>query len=282
MAKKPVKLDPDDGLIVGGVGRWATEKHDRLRKYILASRGARAKFLPPVGKGGASYIELYSGAGRSLITGTSQIIDGSAVVAYKAARESGQPFSELQLSDLEPQNSSALAQRIKTLGGAATSYVGDATTVVDQVMNAINPYGLHLAFLDPFSLAQLPFSIIERMLRVQRMDMIIHVSLQDLQRNLDEYSRVGDPTLDNFAPGWRNAIDTRQSMAALRAALIEYWLTAIRALGTHPATGIPLIVGQKNQRLYWLGFLSSNSLGQKLWNDVQNLGGQGSLFSEER
>ena len=144
-------------------------------------------------------------------------------------------------------------------------------------MSAINPYGLHLAFLDPFNLAQLPFSIIERMLRVQRMDMIIHVSLQDLQRNLDKYSRVGG-TLDIFAPGWRDAVDVNQSMAALRAALIEYWLKTIRSLGTHPATGIPLIVGEKNQRLYWLVFLSSNPLGQKLWNDVQNLSGQGSLF----
>jgi three-Cys-motif partner protein len=107
--------------------------------------------------------------------------------------------------------------------------------------------------------------------------MIIHVSLSDLQRNLDDYSRVGDPTLDNFAPGWRNAINTRQAIAPLRAALIEYWLNTIRLLGSHPATGIPLIVGEKNQRLYWLVFLSSNPLGHKLWNDVQNLKGQGSL-----
>src|ERR1035437_487873 len=278
MSKKPIKLDPADGLVVGAVGPWATEKHDRLRKYIQASHGARAKFLPPVGTVGASYIELYSGAGRSLITGTNQIIDGSAVVAFKAGRDSGHQFSEMHLSDLEAQNSSALAQRIKALGGTATSYVGDADIVVDQVMNAINFRGLHLAFLDPFNLAQLPFSIIERMLRVQRMDMIIHVSLQDLQRNLDEYSRVGDPTLNNFAPGWRSAVDVRQSMAALRAALIEYWLGAIRSLGTHPATGIPLIVGERNQRLYWLVFISSNPLGQKLWNDVHNLRGQGSLF----
>jgi three-Cys-motif partner protein len=278
MVKKAVKLDPDDELIVGEVGPWASEKHDRLRRYIQASRGARAKFLPPpAGRGGASYIELYSGAGRSLITGTNQIIDGSAVVAFNAGRASGHPFSEMHLSDLEARNSSALAQRIKALGGAATTYVGDANVVVNQVMNAINPYGLHLAFLDPFSLAQLPFSIIERMLRVQRMDMIIHVSLQDLQRNLDEYSRVGG-TLDIFAPGWRDVVNVRQSMAVLRAAIIEYWLGAIRSLGTHPATGIPLIVGEKNQRLYWLIFLSSNLLGQKLWNDVQNLSGQGSLF----
>jgi three-Cys-motif partner protein len=268
MAKKAVKLDPDDRLIVGEVGPWATEKHDRLRKYIEASRGVRAKFLRPNGSGGASYIELYAGAGRSLLTGTNQIIDGSAVVAFKAGQVSGHPFSEMHLSDLEAQNSSALAQRIKALGGAATTYVGDANVVVD-----------HLAFIDPFNLAQLPFSIIERMLRVQRMDMIIHVSLQDLQRNLDEYSRDGG-TLDIFAPGWRDVVDVRQSMAALRAALIEYWLKAIRSLGTHPATGIPLIVGEKNQRLYWLVFLSSNPLGQRLWNDVQNLSGQGSLFPE--
>ena len=278
MAKKLIKLDPADGLIVGEVGPWATEKHERLRKYIQASHGARAKYLPPAGTGGASYIELYSGAGRSLIKDTSQIIDGSALVAYKAARASGDRFSELHLSDLEPRYSDALAQRIKALGGAASSYFGPANVIVDQVIRAINPYGLHLAFLDPFGLGQLPFSIIEKMLKVQRMDMIIHVSLSDLQRNLDDYSRVGDTTLDSFAPGWRDAINLRQSIAPLRAALIDYWLNAIRSLGSHPATGIPLVVGEQNQRLYWLVFLSSNPLGHKLWNDVQNLSGQGSLF----
>jgi len=110
------------------------------------------------------------------------------------------------------------------------------------------------------------------------MDMIIHVSLSDLQRNLDDYSRIGDPTLDNFAPGWRDAIDTKQAMAPLRAALIEYWLKLIRSLGTRPSTGIPLVVGRKNQPLYWLVFVSSDPLGHKLWDDVHNLTGQKSLF----
>jgi three-Cys-motif partner protein len=277
MAKKAVKIDPDDGLIVGEVGPWAVEKHERLRRYIHAARGARAKFLPPKGNGGATYIELYSGAGRSLIKDTSQIIDGSPLVAFKAGRDSKSPFSQMHLSDLEAQNSAALAQRIKAHGGSPTSYVGEASVVVDQVMKAINPRGLHLAFLDPFNLEQLPFSIIERMLRVQRMDMIIHFSLQDLQRNLDKHSRIGG-VLDGFAPGWRDGVDVNQATAALRAAFVDYWLQSIRALGTHPATGIPLIVGEKNQRLYWLVFVSSNPLGHRLWNDVQNLGGQGSLL----
>jgi three-Cys-motif partner protein len=277
MVKKPPIFDPDDGLIVGEVGPWAKEKHDRLRRYIDAARGARAKFLPPKGTAGASYIELYSGAGRSVIKDTNQFIEGSAVVAFNAGRASGHPFSEMHLSDLEAQNSAAVVQRTKALGGTPTSYVGAASVVVDQVMSAINPYGLHLAFLDPFNLAQLQFSIIERMLRVKRMDMIIHVSVQDLQRNLDKHSRAGQ-SLDIFAPGWRDAVDVNQATAALRAAFVEYWLAMIRSLGTRPATGKPLIVGEKNQRLYWLVFVSSNPLGHELWNDVQNLTGQGSLF----
>ena len=159
------------------------------------------------------------------------------------------------------------------------SYVGPAEIIVDQVLRAINPYGLHLAFLDPFGLGQLPFSIIEKMLKLKRMDMIIHVSLSDLQRNLDDYSRIGDPTLDNFAPGWRAAVNTHQAITPLRAALIDYWLKLIKALGTHPSTGIPLVVGSKNQPLYWLVFVSSNRLGHRLWNDVQNLTGQKSLLA---
>lgn len=87
-------------------------------------------------------------------TGTKQIIDGSPIVAFKAARDSGHRFSEMHL---DPQNSSALAQRIKALGRVATSYVGDANVVVDQVMNAINPYGLHLAFLDPLTFCNCRF-----------------------------------------------------------------------------------------------------------------------------
>jgi three-Cys-motif partner protein len=279
MAKRAVVVDPADGLVVSEVGPWATEKHERLRKYVEASKGARAKFLPPpTWRTGTSYIELYSGAGRSVIKDTDTIIDGSPLVAYKAASACGARFSELHLSDLDPRNSKALAQRIKALAGSANSYVGSADITVDAVLGAINPEGLHLAFLDPFGLGQLPFTIIKKMLQVRRMDMIIHVSLSDLQRNLDDYSRIGDATLDSFAPGWREAVDIKQAMAPLRAALIEYWLGLIRSLGTHPSTGIPLVVGEQNQRLYWLVFVSSDPLGHKLWDSVQNLTGQRSLF----
>src|SRR5258705_11083847 len=113
MARKSIRVDPDDGLIIGEVGPWAAEKHERLRKYVDAAGKARAKYVPPVGRASASYIELYSGAGRSLIKGTNQIIDGSALVAYKAARASAPRFTDLHLTDLEPRNRDAVGQRTK-------------------------------------------------------------------------------------------------------------------------------------------------------------------------
>jgi three-Cys-motif partner protein len=107
-------IDLDDNLIVDEVGPWATEKHKRLKRYIDASRGARMRFLPPQGKG-AIYIELFCGAGRSLIRDTSRFIDGSPVAAYKAALASNARFSELHLNDVDPQKVAAAKARIAKL-----------------------------------------------------------------------------------------------------------------------------------------------------------------------
>ena len=120
MAKSIKKYCPVDGLIVDEVGPWAEDKHLRLKRYIDLARGARSKFIPPTGSGGASYIELFSGPGRSLIRGTSQYIDGSPLVAYKAAHTSKVRFSEIYLNDLDPEKADAVDKRIKAIGGAAT------------------------------------------------------------------------------------------------------------------------------------------------------------------
>jgi three-Cys-motif partner protein len=86
VAKKAI--NPTDGLVADVVGPWASEKHERLRKYkyIDAYRGARAMYLPPRGTGGAAYIDLFSGPGRSQLEDTGEFIDGSPLVAYKAGQ----------------------------------------------------------------------------------------------------------------------------------------------------------------------------------------------------
>jgi three-Cys-motif partner protein len=150
--------DPNDGLIVDIVGAWAAEKHERLRKYIDAAHGARAKYLRPRGSGGAAYVELFSGPGRSFVDDDKAFIDGSPLVAYKASKKSRANFSELHFNDLDPANIKALGHRIAKLGGAASFYNEAAETAIDKVIYALNPAGLHFAFLNPYNLQSLPFS----------------------------------------------------------------------------------------------------------------------------
>jgi three-Cys-motif partner protein len=268
LAKSVKKFCPVDGFVVDEVGPWAEEKHLRLKRYIDLAKGARAKFIPPRGPGGASYIELFSGPGRSLIRDTSRYIDGSPLVAYKAAHASKVRFSEIYLNDLDPERADAVDKRIKAIGGAATVSNKAAELAIDDVLNAVNPAGLHFAFLDPYNLEYLSFDIIRKLSRLKSVDMLIHVSVQDLQRNLDRYSVVGGP-LDKFAPGWRSHVDSNQAIAPFRAALLDYWLSEIRKLGTMPAKG-ELIVGSRNQRLYWLVFVSAHDLAQKLWDAIRD------------
>jgi three-Cys-motif partner protein len=266
---KDVLIDPSDGLIVDLVGPWASEKHERLKKYINSYRAARALFLPPKGTGGAGYIDLFSGPGRSLIEGTADFIDGSPLVAYKAAQRSETRFSEIHLNDLDDRNASAVAQRIKVLGGAARIYNKSAALVVDEIADALNPAGLHFSFLDPYNLENLPFSIIRKLASLPRMDMLIHVSVFDLQRNLRRYL-ADRQVLDSFMPGWRDVVDVNQTDQGLRADLLKYWLSEIVKLGKSPAKGIELVSATGGQRLYWLVFVSAHELGLKLWEDIRN------------
>jgi three-Cys-motif partner protein len=235
LAKATTKYCPVDGLIVDEVGPWAREKHLRLSRYVDLAKGARAKFAPPRGTGGASYIELFSGPGRSLVEGTSEYVDGSPLVAYRAAHASGVRFSEIHLNDIDGEKAAALDARIRSAGGAAVVHNGPAAVVIDSVIDAINPAGLHFAFLDPYNLEYLSFDIIEKLSRFRHMDMLVHVSVQDLQRNLDRYSVQGG-VFDKFAPGWRTKVNPNQAIAPFRAALLvrrdsKAWHNASRGHG---------------------------------------------------
>jgi three-Cys-motif partner protein len=270
MAKKSIILDPHDGLIASEVGKWAPEKHARVQRYIEIASGVRAGYVPPPSwHAGATYIELFSGPGRSLIRRTKNFIDGSPVIAFNAAKASSAPFTQMHLNDFDPAKSSAVESRIRALGGAPICYSDAAHVAVDKIVAALNPGGLHFAFLDPYNLAGLSFDIIKKLATLQRVDMLIHVSVQDLQRNLDDYSRPGD-VFDSFAPGWRGQVNPNQAINSFRAALMHYWLAEIRKLGTMPAKGVELIVGSKRQRLYWLVFVSAHGLAQKLWDAIRD------------
>src|ERR1051326_4946978 len=93
----------EDGLPRSVVGEWALEKHERLGKYVDITRPPRRKFTTRTSSrkyiGGAAYIDLFAGPGRARIRDSARVIDGSPIIAAKAALASTVPFSEMHVAD---------------------------------------------------------------------------------------------------------------------------------------------------------------------------------------
>jgi len=265
---------PDlDGLPASEVGAWAEEKHERLRKYVDAAHGARRRYKS------RSYVDLYCGPGRSWIRETGTFIDGSPLVAFDAAARHGDQFTQILLADARQDYLAAAGRRLLDRHAPVRTILGEAREVIDRVIGELSPDGLHLAFLDPYNLGGLPFAIIRKLASVRRMDLIIHVSAMDLKRDLHNYLKPDGPRdLDDFAPGWRNHVDTSQRQDLVRNAIFEYWRSLIKGLGTSPNDCIEVVENSKSSDLYWLVFVARHELAHKLWQAIANVSPQTRLF----
>jgi three-Cys-motif partner protein len=265
----------DDGLPVSDAGEWALEKHDRLRRYVDIARGVRKGFI---NKAGATYIDLFSGPGRSRISKAGQLIEGSPLVAARKAHEGGAPFNDIYIADEDATIVSAAESRLSAAGFRSHKAVGKAKDTVGPIVDRLDPFGLHFAFLDPFSLGDLPFSIIQRLAAVKRMDLLIHVSAQDLNRNLRRYIDDANGPLDWLAPGWRKVVNTGEVDRNVRTGIFNHWLSLIRGLNMAPSEGIEKVSGGNNQPLYWLVFVARHERASEFWGKICNVSPQGRLF----
>ncbi len=143
------------------------------------------------------------------------------MVAARASVEAGTPFSEILIADADQSFVSAAKSRLERVGANVVALAGAADVTIETIVPALSPGGLHFAFLDPYDLKGLAFVVIKRLAALERMDMLIHVSLQDLQRNLDRYIRSTSSPLDGFAPGWRKVVTELSTKADSRRKVLE-------------------------------------------------------------
>jgi len=261
-------LTGDDGLPITKVGAWTREKHERLVKYVSITRDVRRKFL------NRTYIELFCGPGRSLIEDRGEFIDGSPILAARTAKESSVPYAEIHLADSDSSFIDAISKRFPNDAGRVHPYIGAAEQTVDAITSCLDRYGLHFAFLDPYKLDPLPFSVIEKLAKVKRMDMLIHVSIHDFQRNLRLYMDEHDGPLDRFAPGWRLAVASRDRDRTARIKIFQHWLKLIRSLDMAAADGIEKVAGSNKQPLYWLVLVARHERAHEFWNKIRNVSDQ--------
>jgi three-Cys-motif partner protein len=265
------EIDPEDGLRRAIVGDWAPEKHLRLQKYVDITRAVRRKF-----GGNATYIDLYCGPGRARLRKTGEVVEGSALVAAAEAMRRRNPYREVIIGDLNPVNVAACETRLSRLRvGNVRAYAGTAEDVAAKILPTLHPTGFNLAFLDPFNLESLPFQVIQTLAQAKSMDLLIHVSIMDLQRNVRALMASGK--LNSFAPGWDKKINSAATNPKLVMAVFEYWRSLLSQLGYLVSDNIERVTGNRNQPLYWLVLASKHDLADKLWGEVSQVEPQGRL-----
>jgi three-Cys-motif partner protein len=257
-----------DRLLVETVGPWARDKLKIVTDYVHASGGARQSYL----RTGAAYIDVFCGPGRSKIRTTGQFIDGSPVAAFQKGKSSPAPFTSIHISDADDELLSSCEKRLIDLGAPVRTVKGPATIAMPAIVRELDPSGLHFAFLDPHNLGTLSFDLFESLANLKRIDIIVHVSLSDLQRNVDRYTSQAHDQFDRFAPGWRDHIGTDMNQERLRAEILKFWSKKVTGLGLPQAKHCELIKGTGNQRLYWLMFLARHNLAHSLWSKISSAG----------
>jgi three-Cys-motif partner protein len=260
----------EDGHVREVVGPWVKDKHNRLAKYVGISRSVRKMFVG-TGKAGATFIDLFSGPGRVRIRDEGHGTPGSPLVAWHEAVDGGAAFTQVHVADAEEKLLDAVKARLTAMRAPVFTETGPATETVDRVIAKLNPYALHFAFLDPYNLKALPFEIIRKLSKLKRMDILIHVSIQDLQRNLQRYIEANNSALDIFAPGWRSHVDTSRSPELVRARYLEYWRNLLKAEGMSTTETAELITGGRKQRLYLLAFAARHERALEFWEKVRNV-----------
>jgi len=275
------EIDPDDGLPREIVGPWSLEKHERLRRYVdISGVGVRKGWLKN-GTAGATYIDLFSGPGRVRVKTTGQVCDGGPLVAWRQSLDSNAPFTKMFVSDAHPALSAAAAARLRAAGAPVVDLVGEAASTVDAVIKQLNPHGLHFAFLDPFKLGVLPFEIINKLSKLQSMDILVHISAHDINRNLRRYIKRADSPIDLFAPNWRtHAGDLERSADQIRGKILEHWRNLLRSIDMDTAEVHELVTGESRQPLYWLAFVARHPRAHDFWEKIRGIdkGHQGEMF----
>jgi three-Cys-motif partner protein len=264
--------DPSDGLRAMVVGAWGKEKYTILRDYIQSSHGARRKWPQHC------FVDLYCGPGRIQYKGEGGFEDGGAITAWRQSQASSVPFTQVFISDMDSENVESCAKRLRVLGAPVSQFVGKAVDVAAKVAREM-PHGMHLAYLDPFSLGAMPFDVVKPLVKLPKLDLIANYSAYDQARNLDRMmiGEIGD--LDAFAPGWRSVIDAQTSIRSARIKLVNYWRSLLVKEGIQYSEEMPEFLNARNGLLYWLIFASHNPLGDKLWKSI-NDSNQPSLFAD--
>lgn len=245
-----------------GVGSWVPQdKHRLLASYLDATRFAWKKWPERY------FIDPFCGPGRVQVEGETFTREGGAVVAWRALAQDA-PFTGMLVGDLEAERAHACEQRLAAAGAPVRSFVGPAIQTVPRMVQAVPRNALCFAYIDPYNLEFLSFSLLKTLSQLN-VDLAINFCTMDLQRNAEFEFEPQRARFDETAPGWR--LDPGVLAASKRnvpVAFFAYWCRLVQELGFSNSREMPFVRNDHGHPIYRLVFFARHSLPTRIWGDV--------------
>ncbi len=262
-----------DGLPARQTGPWVHDKEYYLGRYLeIFTKGVRRKW-----QGKLSYIDLFSGPGRSVIRNTGEEVEGSPFVALNC------DFARYVFVDV-PEVLSTLGARLRSHPKFAQISLieGDCNAVIDEVRAASPSDHLTLAFIDPTGL-QIHFSTVERLVHNRKMDLLMTIQLgMGIRMNLRSYSQGERAALTAYLGNdeWRKDVEAGGSPSQAARRIQERYLQQLKKLGygTVQYREIDIRSDQHNLLLYFMVLASRHPLGEQFWRKATQIQRSGQRF----
>jgi len=264
----------DDGLVTPPIGEWGQIKYKLVSNYASVFAGSMKNRWDC-----RVYIDLFAGAGRARIKGTSKIVLTSPVLALKIPN----PFDRYIFCELDGQQLGDLEKRVKIeCPEIDPVYLqGDSNAMVEKILENIpkanvNFTVLTFCFVDPCRLENLRFSTIKA-LSQRFVDFLILIpSGMDALRNWEHYLGPDHHAVDDFLGNqdWRKIWKSSATRIRPDVFLTDQYGEQMRQLGyeyNDIRSTQEVRSTQKNLPLYRLAFFSRHDLGTRFWREVKKV-----------
>lgn len=246
------------------------DKKHYLERYLnIFSRGVGKKWA-----GKLSYVDLFSGPGRSIIRGSQEEVQGSPLLSLNYS------FSQYVFVDV-PEVLSSLKQRLSRHPKLPqiTLIEGDCNTVITEVLKALPSNHLTLAFIDPTGL-QIRFNTIRRLVHNRKVDLLMTVQLgMGIRMNLPLYAQTEGAAISDFLgnTGWREDWEAGGTPSQITRRILNRYVKQLKALGysTVQDRAIEVRSEENNLLLYFMVLASRHPLGKDFWRKATQIGPSG-------
>jgi three-Cys-motif partner protein len=268
-AQKNLRVE-DDGLLCPEVGSWAETKYRLISLYDeLFATGMKNKWHQRV------YIDLYAGAGHSLVRGTDIRLKGSPILALSLPY----PFNKYIFCEADNERLDALRKRTAKIAPSANvTFITESCDSAVETILATIPKGsstnrvLSLCLVDPFDFG-IKFDTIRKLSSVYIDFLVLLAVGMDANRAYEHYVEGNNVKIDEALGNieWRERWKTYTKRNEFRQFLASEFAMSMKSLGYQDVPLHRMLNvrnTEKNSPLYYIALFSKSKTAYTFWDQV--------------